>query len=172
MDNLLFLCCGAEKAAFIMQLAKPYPKGGGAKPPKPSKPKGGKGGGKEQRNALYAPVMILMALVKFAGTGAIGISGKIAGTVFNIGGQQGAFVRVLAIPRNRRTSFQVLARGVLSGIASSFRTLTGSQVDAWNAAAADDSPNSIRRNVFGDIRKLSGSQMFQRLNNIVTSIGA
>jgi len=147
---------------------KPYPKGTGTKPTtstgtgKP-KPKGGK------RSGFFS--FILMALVKYAGNGAIGISGKIAGTVFTIGGQQGPFVRVWAKPRNRRTSFQTLTRGILSGISSSFRNLTGAQVDAWNASAQDDNPNSLRRNVFGDVRRLSGSQLYQRVNNILTTLG-
>lgn len=153
-----------------MNSQKPYPKV--IKTTKGGKPAASETTGKPKGKKRHSfGLIIMMALVKYAGTGAIGISGKIAGTVFTLGGQQGPFMRVWAKPRNRRTSFQTAVRGLLSGISSSFRSLTAPQVDAWNAAAADDSPNSLRRNVFGDIRRLSGSQMFQRVNNIVTSLG-
>lgn len=148
--------------------AKPYPKMGTKGTDKPAKPSGGT---KKPKRSLDGGILFVLAIIKTAGTGVVGISGKIAGTVFTSGGQQGAFARVWAKPRNRRTVGQTFVRGLLSGISSSWRTLTGAQVDAWNASAADDNPNSLRRNVFGDIRRLSGSQLFQRVNNIVQIIG-
>jgi len=126
--------------------AKPHPI------PKPIKPK----------DQLKQDWTSLKALVKYAGTGAVGISGKIAGTVFTNSGSAGAFIRVWAKPKNARTALQQFVRGILSGISSSFRSLTAPQIDAWNSAV----------NVFGDSKVVTGSQLYQRINNILLSIGA
>lgn len=126
---------------------------------------------KRKHSGKWKPSRILKAIYKTAGTGVIAISGKIAGTVFASGGQQGPFIRVWAKPRNRRTALQNLVRGTLSGIASAWRTLTAAQADAWNAAGSGPgvSGYNLRKNVFGDTRKIDGSQLFQRVNNILLS---
>lgn len=136
--------------------AKPHPIPEVPKPTKPSKPK------------MFDP----MALVKYAGTGAVGISGKIAGTVFTNAGSAGAFIRVWAKPKNARTALQQFVRGILSGISSSFRALTAAQIDAWNSAATSTNGNALRVNVFGDSKVVTGSQLYQRINNILLGIGA
>jgi hypothetical protein len=147
----------------MQSFQKPYSVSGSvAKPVKPKKPK-------EKR---FPGILFIMAIMKMAGTGVTGISGKIAGTVFNSGGQQGPFIRNWAKPRNRRTSSQTFVRGILAGISSSFQALTASQVDAWNQAGQSDASFALRKNVFGDTRKLSGSQLYQRINNILLQIGA
>lgn len=135
--------------------ARPYEKG-------KTKPKGTK------PSKFFNP----MALIKTAGTGVVGISGKIAGTVYSAGGSAGPFARVWAKPRNARTSLQQFVRGVFAGLSSSFRALTPDQVAAWNAAATSDNPNSIRRNVFGDQKVMSGAQMYEKINNLLLQIGA
>lgn len=136
--------------------AKPHPI------PKPVKPK----------DQLKQDWTSLKALVKYAGTGAVGISGKIAGTVFTNAGSAGAFIRVWAKPKNARTALQQFVRGVLSGISSSFRSLTPSEIDAWNSAATSTNGNALRVNVFGDSKVVTGSQLYQRINNILLAIGA
>jgi len=129
------------------------------KPYTPSKPKP-KGKGKDHFQHI-------MARVKYAGTGAVAISGKIAGTVFTNSGSNGAFIRVWAKPRNVRNSLTQLVRGVFSGVSSAWKTLTPSQITAWNEAAV----LYLRKNVFGDIRSLKGNTAFQRVNNILISLG-
>lgn len=163
--NLLVVLLTLDNFANRFKLGfdngKPYPN---IADPKPKD--GGKGKGKDKFQHL-------MARVKYAGTGAIAISGKIAGTVFTIGGQQGPFARVWAKPRNRRTAAQNFVRGILSGISTSWRTLSPAQADAWNAAGSGPgvSGYNLRKNVFGDSRKIDGSQLYQRVNNIILSVG-
>lgn len=114
--------------------------------------------------------ILAMARVKYAGTGATQISGKIGGTVFTVGGVMGNFMRNWAKPKNRRTAFQQLTRGLFSGISSAYRLLTGDQITAWNSVGTD-TPYAVRRDVFGDTRALSGSMAFQRVNNILHILG-
>lgn len=112
-----------------------------------------------------------MALIKGSGIGIGSISGKIAGTVFTPGGSAGAFARIWTKPRNGRTSFQQFVRGILAGISGAFRSLTPDQVTAWRNSANDTNPNSVRRNAFGDTKVMSGFQLFNKVNNILLSIG-
>lgn len=128
---------------------KPYPK---PEKPKPKKPK---------------TFRDLFALVKYAGNGAISISGKIGGTVFSSAGVYGPFIRNWDKPRRVRNAATTLVRGVFSGISSGYRTLTSSEIATWVAGKAD----YIRKNVFGDIKHLTPNNIFQRVNNILTSLG-
>lgn len=147
----------ADRQRFRFALsAKPYPTIS-PKPQKPHKPK--------------PSLRLLMARVKFAGTGAISISGKIAGTVFNQSGVMGAWMRVWAKPKNRRTAAQSLVRGVLTGISAAFRSLSSAQITAWNHVGQSDDNFAIRKDVFGDTRHLSGSEVYQRVNNVLESLG-
>ena len=109
----------------------------------------------------------LMARVKYAGTGAVSLSGKIGGTVFTNGGVFGPFVRVWRKPRRIRNAATTLVRGVLSGISSSYKTLTPAQIATWVAAK----PDFIRKNVFGEIKHLTPNLIYQRVNNILVSLG-
>lgn len=136
---------------------------------KPEKPKPVKKPKRGEEQSAFGAIVLM--LFKMSGIGMVLASGKLGGTVINSGGQQGQFARVLAIPKNRRTSLQVLARGIFSGISSAWKALTAAQVTAWNSSAADDAATSLRRNVFGDVRNLSGNQLFQRVNNILQALG-
>lgn len=107
------------------------------------------------------------ALIKTSGIGVVGISGKIGGTVFNLGGSQGAFARNWAKPRNVRNTVTQFVRGLFSGISTAWRALTNAQVSAWNGAAS----LYTRVNVFGDNKSLKGNTAFQRVNNIRASLG-
>lgn len=122
---------------------------------------------KKSKGSKASQFMNPFAIYKQSGVGSTNISGKIGGTVWNKNGT----LRIFAMPRNRRTAAQQLVKGLLSGISSAFQSLTSSQVTAWNSSAASDNPNSVRRTAFGDIRSLTGSQMYQRINNILISIG-
>lgn len=112
-----------------------------------------------------------MAIYKQSGGDTIAKSGKVGGTVYAVGGSAGPFIRVWAHPRNRRTSFQTAVRGVLSGISSSWRTLSATLIEAWQQAASGDSTMALRKNAFGDTRKVSGFQLFQRVNNLNLEAG-
>src|SRR6267154_594490 len=160
MFKILFLVVLALVLAVKNNLSNTnYLQWAGAKPttPKPEKPSPGL-----PRPKNFNP----FALWKSSGVGAVSISGKIGGTVFNAGGSAGAWLRNWAKPKNGRTNLQQFVRGVLSGISSSFRALTPSQVSAWNQAATSTNANALRTNVFGDSKVVSGSALYQRINNI------
>lgn len=126
--------------------AKPYP---------PLKPKG-KGKGKDK-------FMHLMARAKYAGTGVVGLSGKIAGTVFLSNG----VVRVWKKPNNVRNAFTQFVRGMFSGTSTAWKSLTPTEVLSWTAQSA----LYLSRAVFAEKRQLKGNAIFQRVNNVLASIG-
>lgn len=148
---------------------KPYPKpvkgkktGTGTGKPKPvSKPV-----------SRISDKVLIFLLLKWSGIGAVAGSGKLNGTVMLKGGASGPSARVIAFPRNRRTVFQQLVRGVFSGLSTAFRSLDPEDIDAWNAAANNTNPTALRINVFGDTHVVTGSQLFQKVNNILYQIGA
>lgn len=106
------------------------------------------------------------ARIKLSGIGITNISGKIAGSVMNLSSSAGIpTARVWAKPRNVRTILSQSVRGILAGISSGFRSLTPTQINAWNQAANPLNNNALRRNVFGDVKSMSGAQLFQRVNN-------
>lgn len=109
------------------------------------------------------PTHTLQMIAKWSGIGMVKGSGKIQGTVMQVND----VVRVWAKPRNVRDSFTYLVRGLLSGISTSYRALTPAQIAAWNAAAF----NYLRKNALAEVKKLTGSQAYQRVNNILASIG-
>lgn len=126
-----------------------------------------KKGKKTKADKFFNP----MALIKWSGMGATAASGKVGGSVVTPGGSAGAFWRNWVKPRNGRTVTQQFVRSILAGISSAFQTLTSDQVQAWKDAASSENPTSVRRNAFGDVRVMSGSQLFQKVNNILLSIG-
>lgn len=129
--------------------AKPY----GPKTQAP-KPKGGKGKDKLQH---------LMARAKYAGNGVVALSGKIAGTVF----LSNNVVRVWRKPNNVRNSFTQLVRGIFSGTSTAWKGLTPTEIASWIAAA----PLYFSKKVFGTAYALKGNTLFQRVNNVLDSIG-
>lgn len=118
----------------------------------PSKPKGKKD-----------KFQLLMARAKYAGTGVVGLSGKINGTVFLSNG----VVRVWKKPNNVRNAFTQLVRGTFSGVSTGWKLLTASQVSGWITAA----PLFFSKAVFGTKYALKGNALFQRVNNTLLSIG-
>ncbi len=138
---------------------KPYPVHEPTKP-KTHKPDKGKGKFKDD-----------FALVKMSGIGAVAASGKIGGTVFNEGGVMGSWLRNWAKPKNRRTTLQQNVRAIFGAFSSAWRTLSAAQVLAWNEQAQLGNANSLRVNVFGDVKKISGLNMFKRINEINTIVG-
>lgn len=144
---------------FGFEGLKPYPGMGTEKPKKP-KDKKPKDGFKND-----------FALVKYSGVAAVGISGKIGGSVFTLGGSMGSFIRNWAKPKNRRTAVQQFVRGVFSGLSSAWRSITSAQVSAWNEEAELGDANSLRKNVFGDNKVISGKDLFQRVNSLNLECG-
>lgn len=93
-------------------------------------------------------------------------SGKIGGHVA-AKNSSGAYLRTKVTPVNPRTVDQISARARLGANAKTWGTITQAQRDAWNQNSVDF--NS--KNVFGDDIKLSGINVFSRLNNNLLLIG-
>lgn len=107
-----------------------------------------------------------MALIKTTAIVAE-ISGKINGTVFSKN-RYGAYARTKVTPVNRNTNAQQGARAILTIVSQAWKGLTDAQRKGWNVG----SKNFTRTNVFGDVRNLSGSALFARLNANLLHIGA
>jgi hypothetical protein len=93
-------------------------------------------------------------------------SGKIGGHVA-AKNSAGAYLRTKVTPVNPRTTSQIEARSRLGSNAKAWGGITQAQRDAWNASSVDF--NS--KNVFGDSIKLSGINVFTRINNNLLLIG-
>jgi len=124
----------------------PYPP---VKKPKPTKGKG--------HNALH------MARVIWSGMGITAGSGKMQGTVL----QSNNIIRVKRKPNNVRNSFTQMVRGIFSGESTSWRTLTPTEILTWTSAA----PLYFSKKVLAVAHALKGNTLFQRVNNILTSLG-
>lgn len=92
--------------------------------------------------------------------------GKIGGHVISKN-RAGAFMRTKVTPTNPKTSYQVLSRQRLSTLAIAWSGLTDAYRLAWKNAV--DLWKST--NVFGDLKKPSGFNLFQRLNNNLAQVG-
>jgi len=93
-------------------------------------------------------------------------SGKIGGHVA-ARNSSGAYLRTKVTPINPRTIDQIAARARLGANAKAWGVITQAQRDAWNSVSSDF--NS--KNVFGDDIKLSGINVFSRINNNLLLIG-
>jgi len=87
------------------------------------------------------------------------IAGKVGGSIFSRN-RGGAYVKNRVIPSNPKTPAQNAVRSAFGSIAQSWRSLTKGQRAAWNSATA----NYQIVDSLGDIRTLSGAQLFQQLN--------
>jgi hypothetical protein len=92
--------------------------------------------------------------------------GKLNGSVFSRN-TYGAYMRQKVSPIQPRTARQQQVRQSLAAIASSWRDLTQTQRDGWNALAQQ----VTRINVFGDNVPLSGFNLYGRLNRNVVEAG-
>jgi hypothetical protein len=86
--------------------------------------------------------------------------GKIGGHVMSKN-RAGAYMRTKVSPVNPRTTDQAACRSRLSAISSAWRGLTTGYVPAWNAAV----DAWKKTDIFGDLKKPSGFNLHQRLNN-------
>lgn len=104
-----------------------------------------------------------MARAKYSGVGIVGMSGKVQGTVF----LSNNVVRVWRKPNNVRNSFTQLVRGLFSGTSTAWKSLTETEINSWITAA----PLYFSRRVFAVAYALKGNTLFQKVNNILTSLG-
>lgn len=95
-----------------------------------------------------------------------GASGSEAGTTYSRN-KGGAYIRSRAIPTNPQTAAQTIVRNRLGTLAAAWRGLTQAERDAWNTAVA----NFPTVNVFGDVRELTGLQLYVGINVNRLNIG-
>lgn len=92
--------------------------------------------------------------------------GKIGGHVASKN-RGGAFLRTKVTPSNPNTAAQSLVRSALASLSSGWALLTEDQRASWNGAVADYQSTDI----FGDIKKPSGFNLYVKLNSILLSVG-
>jgi hypothetical protein len=92
--------------------------------------------------------------------------GKIGGHVLSKN-RGGSYLRTKVTPVNGRSDGQLSVRNRFTGFSQGWRGLTEDQRAAWSAAVAD----FARTDIFGDLKNPSGSNLYQRLNNILAQIG-
>lgn len=95
------------------------------------------------------------------------ISGKNGGTI-NSHNKGGAYTKNFAMPTNPRTVYQVAARNLQTSFAQSWRSLTGAQRTAWNAAVG----GFPYVNRVGKVCFLSGLALYIKLNVNLSLSGA
>jgi len=117
------------------------------------------------KNTFFSPLIFL--LVKWSGIAVTDGRGKVGGTVFSKS-KAGATARNKVTPINRRTAAQSQIRAIFTSFSQLFRTLTDSQITAWNAAA---SSGFTTTNIFGDTIHKSGSMLYVALNTNLTITG-
>lgn len=92
-------------------------------------------------------------------------SGKLNGSVASHN-KGGSYLRNKGIVTNPRTDLQTLQRGILGAVSSQWKGLTQDQRNEWMAAAAE----WPYTDPFGQVKYLSGSQLFTKLNvNLATN---
>ena len=94
-------------------------------------------------------------------------SGKINGFVASKN-KSGSYFRTKTSPTQPRTPDQLAVRSLLASLSQSWRSLTQAQRDAWNGATSLYKSS----NVFGDMKELSGFNLYQRINNNLTQLGS
>lgn len=92
--------------------------------------------------------------------------GKLGGHVF-AKNRSGAYMRTKVTPVNPQTSFQQNARNLLTTYSQGWRSLTQAQIAAWNGAVEAFS----KSNIFGDLVKPTGKNLYTRLNVNLSLIG-
>ena len=106
-----------------------------------------------------------MARIKF-GMMMTDARGKLGGQVFSKN-RAGAYVRTKVTPSNPRSLSQMSSRSILGSLSVMWNNLTLSQVAAWNAATADWQKTDI----FGDLKKPTGKNLFVQLNKNLKQSG-
>ena len=92
--------------------------------------------------------------------------GKIGGHVASKN-RAGAYLRTKVTPSNPNTVAQAQARGILASLSQGWGQLTDSQRQGWNDGVKEWGTTDI----FGDIKKPSGINLFVKLNANLISVG-
>lgn len=92
--------------------------------------------------------------------------GKIGGHVASKN-RSGAYLRTKVTPSNPNTVAQMQARSILASLSQGWSQLTDSQRKGWNEAVKEWGTTDI----FGDIKKPSGINLFVKLNSNLISVG-
>ena len=92
--------------------------------------------------------------------------GKIGGHVASKN-RAGAYLRTKVTPSNPNTVAQMQARSILASLSQMWQTLTDSQRSGWNEAVKEWGTTDI----FGDIKKPSGINLFVKLNSNLLNVG-
>lgn len=100
-----------------------------------------------------------MARILYSGIGIVDGSGKLNGSVLSKN-KGGAYVRTKVTPVNPQTTAQQNQRNILSTWSQGWRGLTPAQRSGWNSAAV----NFPYVDRFGNVRQLSGFQLYCKLN--------
>ena len=95
------------------------------------------------------------------------IRNKLNGSVFSKN-KAGAYIRTKVTPVNPQSVSQQNVRNALSTNSQAWRGLTEDQRQGWNNAA----PNFPYTDIFGNIKQLSGFQLFVKLNNNLANIAS
>ena len=93
--------------------------------------------------------------------------GKIGGHVGSRN-SAGDYLRTKVTPVNPNTSAQALVRNRLAVISQAWRGLTEDQRTSFNAAVSD----FAKTDIFGDLKNPTGFNLYQRLNNNLSVVGA
>lgn len=106
-----------------------------------------------------------MAKVLF-GDGIVGLSGSTGATTY-ARNRYGYYRRNKVIPVNPSTPAQQSSRAILAAFSQQWRILTQAQRDAWEGAVE----NFLGTDVLANVKRLSGSVLYTRLNSVLVSIG-
>lgn len=94
-------------------------------------------------------------------------SGKIGGHVASRN-KAGAYFRTKVTPVNPQSTSQLTVRARLTTFSQAWRGLTDAQRSVWNGAVGA----FAKTDIFGDLKNPSGFNLYQRLNNNLTTVGA
>lgn len=96
--------------------------------------------------------------IKWSGIGMTDGRGKINGSVASKN-RSGAYVRTKVTPVNPRSVAQQNIRGIFASISERWRNLSQQERNSWNEATE----NWKKTDIFGDLKKPSGFNLFMRL---------
>lgn len=105
-----------------------------------------------------------MAKIKF-GMMMTDARGKLGGQVFSKN-RGGSYIRTKVTPSNPQTQAQAQVRSNLATLSSGWNSLTADQIAQWNGSVE----NWTSTDVFGDIKKPTGKNLYVKLNvNLLNS---
>lgn len=105
-----------------------------------------------------------MAKIKF-GMMMTDARGKLGGQVFSKN-RGGAYIRTKVTPSNPQTQAQAQVRSNLATLSSGWNSLTAAQIAQWNGSVDDWTSTDV----FGDIKKPTGKNLYVKLNvNLLNS---